>query len=96
MSRESRALRLRERLIAELRPVAIEVEDQSHLHAGHAGAAGGASHFRVRIVTDSFRGKSILARHRMVYAAAGEMMRNEIHALTIEASEPANSGCPPA
>lgn len=92
MSRDSRAQRLRERLIAELRPVEIEVEDESHLHAGHAGAAGGASHFRVRIVAESFRGKPVLARHRMVYAAAGDLMKSEIHALAIDAAPPPDPG----
>lgn len=88
MSRETRELRLRQRLIDEFRPVELQVEDESHLHAGHVGAAGGASHFRVRIVAEAFRGKPAVARHRMVYAALGDLMGGEIHALAIEASPP--------
>jgi BolA protein len=88
MSRATREERLRRRLIEEFRPLELLVEDESHLHAGHAGAAGGASHFRVRIVAEAFRGKLPIARHRMIYAALGELMKSEIHALAIDASPP--------
>lgn len=88
MNRATREERLRRRLIEEFRPLELLVEDESHLHAGHAGAAGGASHFRVRIVAEAFRDKLPIARHRMIYAALGELMRSEIHALTIDASPP--------
>lgn len=87
-ARTDRAERLRERLIRELAPLELSVEDESHLHAGHAGAAGGASHFRVRIVAAAFGGLPPLARHRLVYAAAGDLMGREIHALAIEALPP--------
>jgi BolA protein len=83
-----RAQRLRERLIRELAPLELSVKDESHLHAGHAGAAGGASHFRVRIVAAAFDGLPPLARHRLVYAAAGDLIGGEIHALAIEALPP--------
>ena len=83
-----RAQRLRERLIRELAPLELSVKDESHLHAGHAGAAGGASHFRVRIVAAAFGGLPPLARHRLVYAAAGDLIGAEIHALAIEALPP--------
>ena len=75
---------IRERLAA-LQPVRIEVEDDSHLHAGHAGARDGGGHYRLYIVSDQFAGKSTLARHRMIYSALGEMMKHEIHALNIKA-----------
>ena len=88
MNRATREERLRQRLIAEFRPLELSVEDESHLHAGHAGAAGGASHFRIRIVAEAFRGKLPVARHRMIYAALGDLMKSEIHALAIDASPP--------
>jgi stress-induced morphogen len=88
MNRATREERLRQRLIAEFRPLELSVEDESHLHAGHAGAAGGASHFRIRIIAEAFRGKPAVARHRMIYAALGELMTSEIHALAIHASPP--------
>ena len=66
----------------------IAVEDESHLHAGHAGAATGHGHFRVRIVWAGFAGQALLARHRAVYAAVDELMQTDIHALAIEARPP--------
>jgi len=81
-----RVARMRERIEAALSPSELEVEDQGHLHRGHAGAATGLGHFRVRVVSEKFRGMLPLARHRAVYAALGEMMESDIHALTIEAS----------
>jgi BolA protein len=88
MNRATREERLRQRLVAEFRPLELSVEDESHLHAGHAGAVGGGSHFRIRIVAEAFRGRPPLARHRLIYAAVGELMNGEIHALTIDASPP--------
>ena len=73
--------RLREYLSAE----SVEIEDQSHLHAGHAGAAGGGGHYEVTIVASCFKGLNTLARHRLVYEAVGELMKKEIHALSIQA-----------
>lgn len=55
---------------------------------GHAGAAGGLSHFRVRIVAEAFRGLAPLERHRLVYTAVGDLMKTDIHALIIEAQAP--------
>ena len=72
------------------------VEDESHLHAGHAGAAGGAGHFRIRIVAEAFRGMSPVARHRLVYAALADMLESEIHALAIEALPPRRLSAPAA
>lgn len=75
---------IRERLAA-LEPVSLEIEDESHLHAGHAGARSGGGHFRLRLVSDCFQGHGTLARHRMIYAALGDMMQGPIHALAIKA-----------
>ncbi len=74
----------------EFEPTVLEISDDSHRHAGHAGAAGGG-HFRVRIVSRAFAGKPPLTRHRMVYAALGDAMKSEIHALTIDANHPEES-----
>lgn len=63
----------------------ITVQDDSHLHAGHAGAATGRGHFSVRVVTPAFEGLSPIARHRAVYAAVDALMQTDIHALAIEA-----------
>jgi len=78
-------LRVKVRLKRELSPTYIDVIDESHLHAGHAGAASGAGHFSVTIVSDKFAGKSAIQRHRMVYLAVDDLMRSEIHALSIKA-----------
>lgn len=63
----------------------ITVQDDSHLHAGHAGAATGRGHFSVRVVTPAFEDMSPIARHRAVYTAVGTLMQTDIHALAIEA-----------
>jgi BolA protein len=77
------------RLLAEaFAPTELEVIDDSHRHVGHAGAREGKGHFTVRIVSDAFAGMSPLARHRAVYAALGDMMVNDIHALSIQATVP--------
>jgi BolA protein len=68
----------------------LEIEDQSHLHAGHAGAKDGKGHFRVLIVADEFAGLSPIKRHQLVYAAVGDMMNTDIHALIIDAQPPGN------
>jgi BolA protein len=83
-----RAQRLRRCLETRFAPALLLIEDESHLHAGHAGAAQGHSHFRVTIVAEAFRGVSPLARHRLVYAAVGDLLKTDIHALAIEASPP--------
>lgn len=75
---------IRQRL-AVLQPSAVELHDESHEHAGH-GATGG--HWQLTIVSDAFRGKAPVARHRMVYEALGDLMKQEIHALRIEAFAP--------
>ena len=84
-----REQRLRKRLEARFAPSRLVIEDESHLHAGHAGAAGGQSHFRITIVAEAFRGHTPVARHRLVYAAVDDLMKTDIHALAIEATAPA-------
>ena len=84
----SRVEAIRERLTATLAPKTLEIEDESHRHAGHAGARDGRGHFRVRIVSEVFAGKSALTRHRAVYAALGDLMQTDIHALAIDARTP--------
>lgn len=78
---------IRQRL-AVLAPVKVELIDDSALHAGHAGARSGGGHYRLSIVSAAFAGKNTVARHRMIYAALGDMMRKEIHALAIQAETP--------
>lgn len=73
--------------LSVLQPLELELDDDSHLHAGHAGAGGGG-HYRLKIVSEGFVGKSTVARHRMIYSALGEMMRHDIHALNITACAP--------
>jgi BolA family transcriptional regulator, general stress-responsive regulator len=84
----NRAQRLHALLVARFAPLELDIEDESHHHAGHAGAAGGQSHFRVRIVAEAFRGVPPVARHRLVYAAVDDMLKTDIHALAIEALPP--------
>ena len=75
--------------LAVLRPEALELVDESAAHIGHAGARPeGQTHWRLRIASPAFAGKSTVARHRMVYAALGEMMQHPIHALAIRAETP--------
>jgi BolA protein len=80
------AERIRQKLQDELKPIQLKIEDEGHKHVGHAHADGG--HFRVFIVCPAFSGKPLIARHRMVYEALSEQMREEIHALSIVARAP--------
>jgi len=76
-----------EKLLTEaLEPSYLLVKDQSHLHAGHAGAKDGRGHFDVTIVSEAFAGKRPLARHRLIYDALGSLMDTDIHALRIHAN----------
>ena len=78
---------IRERLAA-LNPVTVNLRDESEQHAGHAGAASGGGHWQLTIVSEAFRGKGAVARHRMIYEALGDLMKRDIHALKIEAFAP--------
>ena len=84
----SRRDRIAAKLRAEFEPVHVEVVDESHLHAGHAGARSGAGHFRVTIVSDRFDGAGRIERQRLVYAALAEEMGPEIHALSLKTLSP--------
>jgi BolA family transcriptional regulator, general stress-responsive regulator len=79
---------IKSRLEQALSPSQIDITDDSHMHAGHAGAASGGGHFSVTIVSDKFSGKSMIERHRAVYLALNDMMPAEIHALSIKALTP--------
>lgn len=83
-----RVERIRSLLQAALQPSRLEVGDDSHLHAGHAGAASGGGHYSVRIVSDRFEGQRLVMRHRLVYDAVQGMMHTDIHALAITALAP--------
>lgn len=80
-----RVAAIRERLTKQLQPTQLDIVDESHLHAGHAGAASGAGHFAVSIISDAFNDKSLIERHRLVYLAVNDLMQTEIHALSINA-----------
>lgn len=71
-----------------LQPTQLDILDDSAAHAGHAGAATGRGHFRVKIVSPAFKGLPLIARHRKVYHALGDLMQTDIHALSIEATPP--------
>ncbi|MEW6168010.1 MAG: BolA family protein [Pseudomonadota bacterium] len=84
----SRVERIRAMLQQAFAPDALQIEDQSHLHAGHAGGATGKGHFRVDIVAAAFEGMTPLQRHRAVYAALHKLMQTDIHALSVGARTP--------
>jgi BolA protein len=77
-----------EQRLAVLNPDSVDLSDDSAQHAGHAGAAAGGGHFELIIVSAQFEGKTRQARHRMIYAALGEMLQREIHAIAIKAYTP--------
>ena len=78
---------LRQRLAA-LAPLSLAIRDDSARHAGHAGARSGGGHYHVDIVAEAFAGRNTLARHRLVFDTAGDLMRGAIHALSINARTP--------
>lgn len=81
--------RIAAKLTAAFTPAQLDVQDESHQHAGHAGSRpGGETHFRVHIVSDAFQGKSRIERHRMVNSALSDELAGGIHALAIHASAP--------
>ena len=91
----ARTQRIEDLLTQALEPLHIEVIDESHKHTGHAGAAGGAGHFQVRILSERFRGLPVLARHRLVYEALRPLIPHEVHALGIHADAPGERASPP-
>ena len=88
----SRMERIRSQLAHWLPGATIELIDDSHRHAGHAGAQDGRGHFRVHIVSGAFAGLRPLQRHQLVYRALDELMRTDIHALSITALTPEEAG----
>jgi len=82
---------IRQRL-AILEPLSVEIQDDSHLHAGHAGSGGG--HFSLTIVSSQFSGKSRIMRHRAIYQALNDLIPSNIHAVSIRAYAPEESTNP--
>ncbi len=87
---EARMNLIKQRL-SSLQPEQIRIEDESAMHAGHAGAASGGGHFELEVVSQQFIGKSAIERHRMIFSALGDAMGTEIHALSIKAKTPAEA-----
>jgi BolA protein len=91
------AMSTKDAIINKLReafsPESLDVTDESHLHAGHAGhRPGGETHFRVYIVSSAFKGKSRIERHRMINATLSEELAGSVHALAIKAIAPGEAG----
>lgn len=80
---EKRIKLIRESL-EELSPSYVDIEDEGHLHIGHAGAKSGG-HFKLNIVSESFKDKTTIERHRIIYKCLGDLMNTEIHAISIKA-----------
>ena len=79
---------IRTRLSTALTPEHLVISDESHKHAGHAGAQGGGGHFNVTVVAKAFINLGLLARHRLIYDALAREMHSDIHALSIRALTP--------
>lgn len=79
---------IKQKLNVALNPELLEVLDNSAAHAGHAGTQKGGGHYHVTLVSDNFEGKSLVQRHQLIYQALGEMMKQDIHALGINALTP--------
>jgi BolA protein len=82
---------IKQKLNDTLKPDLIEIIDDSAAHAGHAGAKKGGGHYNVTIVADIFNDKSLVQRHQLIYQALGDLMKNEIHALGINALTPSEN-----
>jgi BolA protein len=82
---------IKQKLNELLNPQLLELIDNSADHAGHAGAQKGGGHYSVTIVAELFDGKSMVQRHQLVYQALGDLMKNEIHALGINALTPSEN-----
>ena len=86
---EPRVAQIRTKLTDAFAPQQLDIVDESHKHAGHEGARSGGGHFNVTIVADAFAGQTLIQRHRMIYTALGEELKQAIHALSIKAYAPA-------
>ncbi len=82
---------IKEKLTETIHPSYLEVVDNTLAHAGHAGVQNGGGHFHVTIVSSVFEGKSLVKRHQLIYQALGELMKNRIHALGIDALTPSEN-----
>jgi BolA protein len=81
------------KLTEAFRPQSLEVVDESHQHEGHPGhRPGGQTHFRIYIVSDSFKGKTRLERHRLINGILSGELAGGIHALAIHAAAPGEGG----
>ncbi|MEK0429140.1 MAG: hypothetical protein RL001_1667 [Pseudomonadota bacterium] len=87
----NRVERMHQLLTLELSPVSLNIDDESALHAGHAGAASGGGHYRIRMISECFDGLGKLGRHRLVYDCLREMMQKDIHALAMTLLTPAEA-----
>lgn len=88
MKNSQRIAKMTDLVTEALAPTDLEVIDDSHLHVGHAGAAGGAGHFTIKVTSSKFNGLSLVARHRLIYKVLDEMFSDDIHALSIQATTP--------
>ncbi len=79
---------IRRSLTEAFKPALLEIIDNSAAHAGHAGVRSGGGHYNVTIVAEAFEGKSLVQRHQLIYQALGDLMKQEIHALGINALSP--------
>ncbi|MGZ3157794.1 MAG: BolA family protein [Burkholderiaceae bacterium] len=84
----SREEKISARLEAAFAPLTCQIENESALHAGHAGAASGGGHYRLHLVSAAFEGQNRITRHRLVYDCLNDMMQSDIHALAIIALAP--------
>ncbi len=73
--------------LAKLEPLDIKIEDEGHLHVGHAGAKSGG-HFKLYVVSECFKGMTHINRHKLIYKTLSDLMKTEIHALSIKAKAP--------
>jgi BolA protein len=83
-----RVAQIRSKLNEAFAPQRLDIVDESHKHAGHEGARSGGGHFNVMIVAEAFAGQTLIQRHRMIYTALGEELKQAIHALSIKAYTP--------
>ncbi len=79
---------IKQQLNDALKPDLLEILDNSATHAGHAGASSGGGHYHVTIISAVFEGKSLVQRHQLIYQALGDLMKQQIHALGINALSP--------
>ncbi len=82
---QQRIQKIKQLLESSLTPTELIIDDESHLHAGHAGAKTGKGHFKVKIKSSKFNTLMPLKRHQLVYQSLGDMMETDIHALSIQA-----------